>query len=154
MATVGTNKSDVLYQEGDFDDVFDGGKGNDILLGLEGDDILNGGSGRDFIDGGSGDDVITGSTGNDRMMGGDGEDTFVFAGKTNKDTILDFDVTTDLLQIKASKKIQDVDDVVKAAKQLKNGDLVIDLGKGNKITLKDVSKADFETSPEDHIEII
>lgn len=154
MATiVGNNKDNILYNEGDFDDFISGGNGNDIILGLEGDDVLAGQNGRDNIQGGSGDDRILGGSGNDRMEGGPGEDTFVFTGKSGKDTIVDFDVDNDLLQIKARAKIKTVDDVVKAAKQ-KGDDLVIDLGKGNKITLKGVDKADFANNPGDHIEII
>lgn len=154
MATViGNNKDNVLYNEGDFDDLLIGKGGDDVLLGLEGDDVLKGGKGRDNMQGGSGDDELIGGKGNDRMSGDEGNDTFVFSGKTGKDTIVDFDVDTDLLQIKARGKIQDVDDVVKAAKQ-KGDDLVIDLGKGNKITLKNVDKADFADDPSSHIEII
>jgi Ca2+-binding RTX toxin-like protein len=173
MATIfGTSKNDVLWDEGNLADVITGGKGNDILLGLGGDDILDGGSGKDRLDGGSGDDqlsagsgndrldgglgddLLIGGNGHDRMSGGDGMDTFVFQGKSGKDTITDFDLTHDVLQIAKSKTIKTVDDVIKHSTQLKNGDLVIDLGKGNKITLKDVSKADFKQNPDDHITIV
>lgn len=147
-------KDEIRYNEGDFDDLISGGGGDDILLGLAGDDILRGDDDNDYLDGGTGDDVLTGGTGSDRLIGRDGEDTFVFAGKSGRDTIRDFDLENDLLQIKANKKIQTIEDVVKAAKQMKNGDLVIDLGKGNKITLKNVDKEDFKLDPESHIEII
>ncbi|CAN7663465.1 hypothetical protein [Rhizobium sp. LjRoot254] len=152
MATLGTAGFDVL--EGDeFNDVLQGLQGNDLLLGNGGDDALSGGSGNDWLYGGDGDDVLGGGGGNDMLSGGAGADTFTFASKSGKDTITDFDVDNDLLQIASSKTIKNVADVIKHTKQLKNGDLEINLGGGSKIVLKDVAKADFKANAEDHIVI-
>jgi Ca2+-binding RTX toxin-like protein len=157
MATLGTAGFDVLEGEGSDNDVLQGLQGNDLLLGNDGDDALAGGSGNDWLYGGDGDDVLGGGGGNDMLTGGPkggkDSDTFTFSGKSGKDTITDFDVDNDLLQIAQSKTIKTVADVLKHTKQLKNGDLEINLGGGNKIILKDVAKADFKTNPEDHIVI-
>jgi Ca2+-binding RTX toxin-like protein len=134
-------------------DTMSGDSGNDFLVGGDGGDWLDGGSGNDALHGGDGDDAIVGGKGNDEMSGGAGNDTFVFSGKSGKDTILDFDVDTDVLQIAKSKFIKNVKDVVKNAKQ-QGDDLVINLGHGNKIILKDVSKAEFKNDPSSHIDVV
>jgi Ca2+-binding RTX toxin-like protein len=154
MATIsGTAGFDVL--EGTIlADEISGGQGNDLLLGNDGSDELAGQSGNDWLYGGNGDDELNGGTGNDVLTGGDGADTFVFNAKSGKDVITDFDVDNDVLQITKSKVIKNVADVIKHTKQLKNGDLEINLGKGNKIVLKDVSKADFKANAADHIDIV
>lgn len=102
---------------GDGNDLINGGAGNDFIDGGSNNDLINGGSGNDVIfagqgndraNGGNGDDFISGDAGNDRLSGGSGSDTleggqgrdvlsggadadtFVFAGRTNRDTITDF----------------------------------------------------------------
>lgn len=152
MATLGTAGFDVLEGEGSDNDVLQGLQGNDLLLGNDGDDALAGGSGNDWLYGGDGDDVLGGGSGNDNLSGGDGEDTFTFGKGSGKDVITDFDVDNDVLQIAQSKTIKTVADVLKHSK-FKNGDVEINLGGGNKIILKDVSKADFKANPDDHIVI-
>jgi Ca2+-binding RTX toxin-like protein len=152
MATIsGTSGIDILEVTGtDFG--LAGGKGNDYLIGADSDDGLDGGKGNDFLFGGDGNDNLTGGEGNDIMSGGDGEDVFVFGKKSGKDIIDDFDVDNDVLQIASSKHIKNVADVIKNSK-FKNGDVEINLGGGNKIILKNVSKADFKADPEGHIVI-
>ena len=85
--------------------------GFDILQGGQGDDLLNGGSGNDFLDGGGliYDDsinvagVIT-NDGTDTLTGGSGNDTFVFNTlSTGIDTITDFEVLIDTIQIDQSQ---------------------------------------------------
>lgn len=157
MTTPGVAGFDVL-EGNEFNNILQGLQGNDLLLDNGGDDALAGQTGNDWLYGGDGDDVLYGGTGNDMLIGGPtggaDADTFVFGVRSGKDVITDFDVDNDLLQIAKSKFIQDVSDVVKQAKQLENGDLVINLGHGNKITLKDVTKAEFKANPNDHIVII
>lgn len=103
-------------------DTVNGNKGNDTIFGDGGNDSLRGGAGNDTISGGGDNDVIlgdlgndniTGGTGADIMTGGDGADVFVFAAgdaakatvgsgtsaKSFYDTITDFTVGTDLLNI-------------------------------------------------------
>jgi Ca2+-binding RTX toxin-like protein len=142
MATItGTNKNDVLDAEDgvtEFGDLLLGRQGKDKLFGLEGDDFLNGGQGKD------------------QLTGGEGADTFVFTKGSGKDTIMDFEVGLDVIQIAKGglKGIKSPEDILKHAKQLKNGDLEINLGKGTKIVLKGVDKDDLKDNPEDHFQIV
>jgi Ca2+-binding RTX toxin-like protein len=153
MATLsGSSDFDVLEVTAGFQGL-EGLGGNDLLLGADSDDGLNGGSGNDWLFGGAGDDNLTGGKGNDLLTGGDGKDVFVFGGKSGKDVITDFDLENDVLQISKSKNIKTIKDVIKHAKQ-KGDDLVITLGKGQTITLKNVDKADFKVDPNKHIDIV
>ncbi|MBL0374979.1 hemolysin-type calcium-binding protein [Rhizobium sp. KVB221] len=116
----------------------------DKLFGKGGNDVLNGNGGNDRLDGG---------TGNDTLTGGAGKDTFVFGAKSGKDVITDFDVKKDVIEIaKGINGIKKAADVLKHADQ-KGKDVVIDLGGGNKITLKDVKLADLKKNPGDHFDI-
>lgn len=130
-----------------------GTNGNDKLVGTNKSDKLWGLGGNDKIDGGKGNDKIDGGKGNDRLTGGDGADTFIFGKKSGKDIITDFDVKKDVLEIaKGLNGIKTPKDVLKNAEQ-KGKDVVIDLGGGNKITLKKVDLDDLKKNPGDHFDI-
>lgn len=121
----------------------------DKLFGLGGNDTLKGQGGADRIEGGKGNDTLTG----DKAKGDSFKDTFVFGKASGKDVITDFDVKKDILQIKSGLNgIKKAADVLKHADQ-KGKDVVIDLGGGNKITLKDVKLADLKKHPGDHFDI-
>ncbi|MFB2933774.1 Ig-like domain-containing protein [Aerosakkonemataceae cyanobacterium BLCC-F154] len=81
------------------DDLLDGGNAKDRLLGNGGNDTLLGGNGADQIFGGSGDDLISGGRGDDTLNGGDGNDTFVLIRGNGSDTIQDFAVESDRLNL-------------------------------------------------------
>ena len=154
MATTeGTKGGDVLVGT-DFAEALFGKKGNDVLIGNDGNDNLAGHKGKDILIGGDGDDILAGGKGKDTLVGGDGADTFVFAGKSGKDTIVDFNVDTDVLQIKSTSKITSVEDVIGRASENKHGDTVINLGGGDKVVLKGVSLSDFSEDPDSHIDIV
>ncbi|MCH1508488.1 MAG: type I secretion C-terminal target domain-containing protein, partial [Akkermansiaceae bacterium] len=64
--------------------------------------IIRGGHGDDVLGGGSADDTISGGPGADVLSGGAGTDRFVFGGiDTGADTILDFDVSLDVVDLSA-----------------------------------------------------
>ena len=142
MATItGTNKNDILDADDgvtDFQDFLFGKQGKDELFGLGGDDFLNGGQGKD------------------ELTGGEGNDTFVLTKGSGKDTIMDFEIGSDVIQIAKGgmKGIKSPADVLDKAKQLKNGDIEINLGKGTKIILKNVDLDELKKNPNDHFEII
>ncbi len=80
----------------------------DHIAGLGGADTIRGGGGADLIDGGAdndklygeaGADTITGGSGSDQMSGGDGADLFIFAPGSGADSITDFVVGTDLIDL-------------------------------------------------------
>ena len=75
--------------------------GDDILVGSSGDDTLEGGTGQDTITGGAGDDLISGANDFFNLNApGDGDvDTFVFRAGHGNDTVIAFDVGTDILDL-------------------------------------------------------
>jgi|TARA_Y100000815_G_scaffold273314_1_gene304259 Ca2+-binding RTX toxin-like protein len=112
----GLSQNDVLRGNGGNDKLFggggadrlEGGNGRDRLYGDNGTDKLDGGAGKDKLFGGAkrdvlfgrgGDDLLRGDTGNDKLFGGAGADTFFFSKGDGKDTIKDFTLGEDLIQI-------------------------------------------------------
>ena len=85
------------------DNVLDGGAGDDTLYGGPGggDDLMLGGVGDDTIYGGQGVDTLIGGTGSDRLIGGFGADTFVFEPGHGEDTIRDFAIGVDRIDLTA-----------------------------------------------------
>lgn len=108
LTLTGTPNADTL-SGGTGNDLISGGGGNDTLLGRAGndrlnggggDDILRGGGGRDLLVGGNGNDQLSGGSGNDVLIGGAGSDRFLFVNAGDGvDTIVDFTVGEDLIQI-------------------------------------------------------
>ncbi len=80
------------------------GTGNslsNILTGNAEANILNGGAGADSLNGNAGDDILDGGLGNDVLTGGDGQDIFKLMNRS-KDTITDFSVADDTIQLENS----------------------------------------------------
>ena len=84
------------------------GSDADTLNGGEGNDHLNGGYGDDTLNGGTGDDLLKGRFGNDSLTGGDGVDTLYyhiqeiegkFISADGNDTMTDFTIGTDIIQL-------------------------------------------------------
>ena len=76
--------------------------GGDTIKGGKGGDDINGGSGGDTILGQAGSDVLDGGGGVDTLTGGGGKDAFVFDNQlngSNVDTITDFTIGTDVIQL-------------------------------------------------------
>ena len=63
--------------------------------------FLTGNKGANVLDGGGGDDTLEGGIGNDTLTGGAGHDTFQLKN-TSKDTITDFSVSDDTIQLENS----------------------------------------------------
>ena len=76
-----------------------GGAGDDVLTGNSSGDYLIGNAGDDTISGGNGADIILDGAGVDRMTGGNGVDTFILSRDGETDTIADFDVSQDRLDL-------------------------------------------------------
>ena len=62
------------------------------------DNVLTGNKGANVLNGGGGDDTLEGGIGNDTLTGGAGHDTFLLKN-TSKDTITDFSVSDDTIQL-------------------------------------------------------
>jgi len=71
------------------------GTGNDL------NNVLTGNKGANVLDGGGGNDTLEGGIGNDTLTGGDGHDTFQLKN-SSKDTITDFSVLDDTIQLENS----------------------------------------------------
>ncbi|MDW6016807.1 VCBS domain-containing protein [Vibrio plantisponsor] len=122
---IGGSGKDIL-DGGSGQDSLSGGSGDDKLYGQQGDDLLSGESGRDYLDGGQGQDylygglgkdilvggdgddklfgdegadVLIGGSGHDQLTGGSGSDVFVIEGSNSSDTIMDFNVQEDIVDI-------------------------------------------------------
>jgi Ca2+-binding RTX toxin-like protein len=150
MATViGGGDNGVIYGSSLKDRLYGGG-GDDIIRGFGGDDRLVGESGKDRMVGGQGNDILTGDGSDDRAY----KDTFVFGENAGRDAIMDFDVGKDILEIaRGLNGIKSPADVIDLARQ-KGGDVVIDLGGGNKLTLKNVDLDRLKKDPDDHFDIV
>lgn len=110
--------SDQLYGGAGRDKLL-GGAGKDFLAGGGGNDTLLGGRGADTLRGGKGQDVLKGQKGNDVLLGGAGRDTFVFNRGDGQDTITDFELGLDRIQVGRGASqleqlnfVQQADDVV------------------------------------------
>jgi Ca2+-binding RTX toxin-like protein len=95
---LGTDVKDVIFG-GAGNDFIDGGAGEDAIYGEDGNDVIKGSEDNDIIFGGNGDDVLTGNEGDDILSGGIGKDTFVVTKPGDIDTITDFTVGQDKLDL-------------------------------------------------------
>ena len=75
---------------------------NNWINGNSGNNFLIGGAGNDRLDGNAGDDTLQGSSGNDVLEGGTGADIFIFEEGDGSDTILDFELGVDTIDITAT----------------------------------------------------
>ena len=82
-------------------DSLDGGFGNDRLRGGGGNDLLVGGRHDDSLSGDAGRDRLTGGADDDSLTGGRGRDVFVFGRRDGRDTITDFELGLDRIEITA-----------------------------------------------------
>jgi Ca2+-binding RTX toxin-like protein len=99
---VGGTQGDILTG-GSKADTISGGGGNDTLTANSGNDTLNGGNGNDTLIGGAGNDKLTGGTGTDTLTGGTKVDRFIVnASNQGIDTITDFTVVDDSIEVSAS----------------------------------------------------
>ncbi len=139
-----TGANDVIFGGAGNDVVF-GGAGNDSIDGGAGSDDLFSGGGTDTVDGGAGDDTLWGGGGDDIFTGGAGADLFVFAAGHGDDTVTDFDIANDTLQLSSTTTNFTDATSVQAASSIQNGNLVIDLGGGDTVTLEGLTMADISS---------
>lgn len=90
---------DIIFG-GDGNDIIDGEEDRDVIDGGVGDDIILGSGGSDTLRGASGTDRLNGGTGNDDLTGGTGNDTFQFENGFGVDTITDFTIGSDILDLR------------------------------------------------------
>ncbi len=110
-----------------------GGRGDDTLLGGDGNDTLNGMQDNDTMEGGAGDDLIIAGFGDDLMTGGAGADTFRLGSNFGNDTITDFTVGTDKIDLGSL----DIGDFAALSIAQVGADAVLTFGEGT-LTLEGV----------------
>ncbi|ANT54781.1 MULTISPECIES: hemolysin-type calcium-binding protein [Mesorhizobium] len=131
--------------------------GNDWISGAAGADSLEGNQGDDTLFGNAGDDVLFGDEGNDALYGNDGSDTFIFNSGGGKDSVGDFTVGQDKLYVAEGINdvgIHTIQDLANRVQEDGPASAVVDLGKGNSITLTNVSASDVQHHPEKYFSII
>lgn len=126
---------------GSGNDTIEGGTGADVIRGKRGDDVIDGGDQGDNISGGTGNDTIIGGKGNDTLYGNNGNDVFVFTQGGNVDTIKDFELGVDKLDVTDFGTIS-ISDAL-AALELAGSDTIINFGNGDKVILENVSVFDL-----------
>ncbi len=82
--------------------------GGGLLVGTAGNDILQGHNGNDQISAGTGDDILRDGDGSDTMTGGAGTDTFILSRDGLTDTITDFTLGEDKLDLSLWPLLRDV----------------------------------------------
>ena len=118
----------------------------DVMHGLAGNDTLFGLAGNDKLFGDAGNDILNGGQGNDFLTGGLGIDTFVFASGDGADTVMDFNAkgaAHEIIDLSAVDSVASFEDL--SLEQV-GKNVVIDLGDGDKITLKNVVLANLDAS--------
>jgi len=154
---IGGAGDDIIFGGGD-DDRIIGGEGDDAIAGHEGDDALwgdgfFGGTGDDSIAGGSGDDIIYGGGGDDQLWGSGerpdinpGEtdfDTFVFMPGHGNDTVHDFNLNEDRIDLSHFNSVTGLADL---SIQQQGANTMISVGpqSGDSIQLMGVNASDLD----------
>ncbi|WP_405048112.1 calcium-binding protein [Flexibacterium corallicola] len=137
--------SDDLILGSQYNDTFSGGKGADRIEGGAGNDVLDGNRGSDTVKGGAGNDTITGGKGNDTLTGGTGSDTFIFERDDDKDVITDFDPGNDTILFEGFGNNRDSFNEIMNNASNQNGNVVINMGSGDELTLEGLSKSDLSS---------
>ena len=156
----GGDGNDLLIDMSGFGGFF-GGTGNDTMQGGadatrffagQGNDLVEAGGGNDTIGGNAGFDTIDGGAGDDLLFGDFNADTFVFSGAHGNDTVADFDALNGLERLDVSGISGltlaglDLGSATTGAATQVGGNVVIDTGGGNSITLTGVSIGDLDAS--------
>ena len=125
----------------------DGGAGDDVILGGAGDDNIRGGAGDDTLIGGDGNDIISGGDGDDILIGGGGDDVLI--GGAGDDIFIGGEIVIQNFQSGDRVDLSDVAGATDYAAVLAhahdvNGDVVIDFGEGDTITLANLAVASLQ----------
>lgn len=107
----GGRGNDLLFGDAGGDTI-SGDDGGDIISGGDGKDSLGGDAGKDTLDGGAGRDTLSGGTGKDVLTGGSGLDVFVFVENGGQDSVTDFQIGKDRLDVSAWSGVAGLSDLV------------------------------------------
>ncbi|MEL7481277.1 MAG: hypothetical protein AAGJ29_06930, partial [Pseudomonadota bacterium] len=104
-----------------------------------GDDTIAGNSSVNVLNGNGGNDTIDGEGGDDTLSGGTGADTFIEAEGSDADTVTDFVVADDVIDVTGHGLT--ADEALALAVDDGSGNAFIDFGDGDTITLTGVDVA-------------
>ena len=151
---LGNGGHDTLYG-GNGGDRLDGGSGKDLLDGGEAGDELFGGSGEDALFGGAGGDTLRGGDDNDRLDGGEngdtlfggaGADVFVLAQGYGTETVGDFDMLEDRIEIDAGLMAELTTELAAGlGRDTEEGDLMFNFGDGNRMLLSGLAGSELSS---------
>jgi len=145
--SLGGGAGDDSINGGDNDDLLWGRFGSDTVDGGTGDDMLYNGEGNDTVIGGTGDDTLWAGNDDDLLSGGDGDDVFIFGANSGNDTITDFEVANDALDLQYSGAgfgaLADVQAAASDVTQNGQDGLLIDLGNGQSVFLIGLDTGDL-----------
>lgn len=114
--------------------------GNSVVSMGGGNDYFGGGVGGDNVNGGAGSDWLAGGAGNDLLTGGEGADRFIFATGTSRDTVADFTVGSDMIDLQGYLGAKGEALSFESLSIAQQGNhTVITLGSADSITLSNVS---------------
>lgn len=123
--------------------------GEDTVYAAAGNDVIDGGPSSDYLVGGDGDDWLYGGTGiderggylpnQDTLTGGAGNDVFVFSQDSDSDIIRDFEIGSDLIELRNDIGVSGFSDL-----QIeRQGRSTLILAGDVQITLRGVNPADL-----------
>ena len=134
---LGSNTASGGYAAGDvLNDIVNivGSNYNDALLGNGNDNILTGGDGND---------TLTAGVGNDTLIGGNGNDTFVITTEVTTATISDFNILSDIIDLRLFTNLSSLDTIKNAAQYL-NGNTVIRLSNTKNLIINGINYNDLQ----------
>ncbi|MDJ0708549.1 MAG: spondin domain-containing protein [Leptolyngbyaceae cyanobacterium MO_188.B28] len=105
---------------------------DDLLLRIVIEQVAVANTGNDNLQGGLGDDTLEGGGGDDILTGGLGRDTFIFGNSAGINTITDFSIEDDFIDV--SSLFDDFQDVLGSSSQ-EGDNAVIDFGDNNSVQL-------------------
>jgi serralysin len=120
-----------------------------VLAGGVGRDILQGHNGDDLIDGGNGDDIIRDGLGSDTMTGGAGADVFILSQDGEVDTITDFTIGEDTIDLSLWPLLRDISQLTISLRadgmEIHYGDevLIVLSANGQTIDYRDLENSDL-----------
>jgi hypothetical protein len=121
-------------------DTLQGGPGTTILEGNGGDDTLTAGDDNSLVSAGDGEDTVTGGAGNDILVGGEGNDTIETGGGDNIVSFNRGDGADSVTSFAGSENTLSLGDGIgydDLTLRKDGDDLVLELGNGDSINLKD-----------------
>ncbi|WP_106746106.1 calcium-binding protein [Yoonia maritima] len=121
----------------------------DVLIGSDGGDILQGELGGDVLRGGAGDDILRDGGGSDVLTGGAGADVFILSADGATDTITDFSLGEDSIDLSLWPMLRDASQLTMTmltnGVQISYGEdvLIVQSADGGPIDYRDFTNADL-----------